>query len=177
MRLLHEEIEKLVLITRIPSVTAYVRAQKKSFPATGDAAAAVGLRLKSCSTQSVALLLSPPIRRLRQFCHNDVAHRLRMLTAVDGHPRQTQVTNAAGQLIAADDKTDDFFQADEGWWQTAFGTRAAAAFPSVPSPRARGRRHRKLSSPATRSSKFRCLCTTSSMAGKRWLASSRTNSR
>ena len=39
---------------------------------------------------------------------------------VDGHPRATLVTNAAGQLIAADVKPDDYFQADEPWWQAAY---------------------------------------------------------
>ena len=39
---------------------------------------------------------------------------------VDGHRRHTLIANAAGELIAADSKTDDYFQADEDWWQAAW---------------------------------------------------------
>ena len=57
---------------------------------------------------------------LKEILGNEVSQRLRDLTENDLHPREMLLTDARGELVAADVKTDDYFQADEGWWQTAF---------------------------------------------------------
>lgn len=57
---------------------------------------------------------------LRQILNNPLADRLRLLAGLDNHQRQLMATDAWGDLIAADAKTGDFFQADEDWWQTTY---------------------------------------------------------
>ncbi len=57
---------------------------------------------------------------LKEILGNEVSQRLRDLTVNDLHPRELFLTDARGELVAADVKTDDFFQADEAWWQTAY---------------------------------------------------------
>ncbi len=116
--LLYEELEKLVEVTEMPQVVAYVRSHNKSLPKAGDPVPLRGPADELLDNRWPSLNVTDP--EIAPLLQNPVADSLRMLTNVDGHPRQTQVTNAAGQLIAADDKTDDFFQADEAWWQASF---------------------------------------------------------
>ena len=123
--LLHEEFEKLALISRLPPIVDYVRSQNVApLPAPG-AGGVGGVPIPQASPADIALDkqwpgLKPGDPALDHILNNELSDRLKLLSQVDGHRRQTTVTNAAGQLIAADSKTDDFFQADETWWQTAF---------------------------------------------------------
>ena len=49
--------------------------------------------------------------------HNPLADQLVMLTADDPHLAEVFLTDRYGQLIAASERTTDFDQADEEWWQ------------------------------------------------------------
>lgn len=118
--LLKEELEKLVLVSRFPRLVAYVRAQNKgSLPNPGGTPVPVrGPPDEQMDGRWASLTESDP--EIAALLDNELAVRLKLIKEVDEHPRQVLVTNASGQLIAADSKTDDYFQADEAWWQAAF---------------------------------------------------------
>lgn len=115
--LLHEEIEKLLMVSRLPRVDAYVRDHNPGGPADGSVPVA-SARDKELDQRWATLKDTDP--EIRGVLINELSERLNLLSQVDNHPRHTLVTNAAGQLIASDSRTDDFFQADEDWWQAAW---------------------------------------------------------
>jgi signal transduction histidine kinase len=49
---------------------------------------------------------------------NDVALRWRSVARSQPRFTEVMVTDASGRLVAATDKTSDYYQADEGWWQS-----------------------------------------------------------
>ncbi len=115
--LLHEELERLVMITRLPRVDAYV--QEHSAPAPADGALPVP------SDEDKALDKKWPTLPVTDSAvaatlQNEATIRLTMMSEVDRHLRHVQIANTRGQLIAADAKTDDFFQGGEDWWQAAY---------------------------------------------------------
>jgi two-component system sensor histidine kinase BaeS len=115
--LLHEELDKLVMIARLPSVTNYVLAHSAPAPADG------AIPLPTASDQALdrrwaELMETDPA--ISAILHNEATVQLTMMSDVDTHRRHTQITNTRGQVIASDSKTDDFFQADEDWWQAAY---------------------------------------------------------
>jgi two-component system, OmpR family, sensor histidine kinase BaeS len=115
--LLHEELERLVMIARLPRVDAYVQAH--SLPAPADGA----LPLPTADDKALdekwpSLPDSDPA--VDAILHNEASIRLTMLSEVDRHLRHIQIANTRGQLIVADSKTDNFFQAGEEWWRIAY---------------------------------------------------------
>ena len=83
--------------------------------------------------------LSPEDPVLKRILTNSVAGEIRRLTAA-GQPEagHSGVTNAFGELIAANSKSIDFFQADEEWWQTAFdGGKGRVFVSSIVTPEGR----------------------------------------
>ncbi len=57
---------------------------------------------------------------LNRILTNEVSQRLWDLSANNNLPRQLLLTNASGELAAADVKTTTYFQGDEKWWQEAY---------------------------------------------------------
>lgn len=115
--ILHEEMEKLVMVTRLPRVEDFVR--QHSAPAPADGA------IPQPTAEDTALdrrwpALKAADPELKAVLENEAALRLELISQVDTHRRHVQLTNNRGQLIAADSKTDDYFQADEDWWQAAY---------------------------------------------------------
>jgi signal transduction histidine kinase len=115
--LLHEELERLVMITRLPRVDAFV--QEHSTPATPDSA----LPQPSAADRALdekwpALPATDPA--VAATLQNEASIRLNMMSDVDRHLRHIQIANTRGQIIAADAKTDNYFQAGEDWYQAAF---------------------------------------------------------
>lgn len=118
--LIHEEYEKLLLITHLPPLLSFAREHNP-----GPLPPAGGAPVPSPTPQDRELdrqwpTLKPSDPPLAAVLNNELADRLRMLSDSDKYPRQIQVANARGELIACDAKTDDYFQADEYWWQEAF---------------------------------------------------------
>jgi signal transduction histidine kinase len=116
--LIHEELEKLVLVSRFPRLIDYVHSKNKSIPPPGSSNPRPGP--DADRLDRVWSSLDPSDHQVASILSNELSDRLKLLTSVDGHPRATMVTNAAGEVIAADSKTDDYFQADEDWWQVAY---------------------------------------------------------
>jgi signal transduction histidine kinase len=115
--LLHEELEQLVFITRLPRVDAYV--QEHSIPVAADSAIPHPSDADRFLDQQWATL-SVDDPAVAATLHNEASLRLTMTSDVDKHLRHVLIANTRGQVIAADTKTDDFFQADEDWWQAAY---------------------------------------------------------
>jgi signal transduction histidine kinase len=115
--LLHEELERLVMITRLPRVDAYV--QEHSAPATTDSALPQPTAAdKALDEKWPTLPETDPA--VAAIVHNEASIRLTMMSDVDQHLRHVQIANTQGQIIASDSKTDNFFQAGEDWWQAAY---------------------------------------------------------
>jgi signal transduction histidine kinase len=51
---------------------------------------------------------------------NPAAQCLRQVQTVDGRIRQLLITDRFGQTIASTNRSEDFYQADEEWWQQAY---------------------------------------------------------
>lgn len=79
--------------------------------------AALQARIEAMEARWPALTPADP--ELKAFLDNSLARGL--LGFQKRHPLISEllITNADGQLIAATDKTSDFWQADEQWWQQA----------------------------------------------------------
>ncbi len=122
--ILRDEVEKLTILSRFPRIVDYVEARNHE-----HALANPGQVLGETAPLPVAAAtdmdrlwpsLSDTDPRIDALLHNELADRLRMLTAVNGQPRQLMVSNIYGEVIAANARTADFFQADETWWQAAY---------------------------------------------------------
>ena len=57
---------------------------------------------------------------MKEVLGNRAAQCLRQMQVVDGRIRQLMITDRFGQLVASTNRTEDFFQADEEWWQQAY---------------------------------------------------------
>jgi signal transduction histidine kinase len=57
---------------------------------------------------------------LGKALNNSIARRLRLIQKEDPLIAEILVTDRAGRLVAATQKTSDYFQADEDWWQGAW---------------------------------------------------------
>jgi len=57
---------------------------------------------------------------LWKVLNNSIARRLRLIQKEDPLIAEILVTDRAGRLVAATQKTSDYFQADEDWWQGAW---------------------------------------------------------
>lgn len=63
---------------------------------------------------------SPGSDLLKEYLENPLGLRLKKLEEDDQDISEIFVTDKYGGLVAASNKTSDFYQADEGWWQQAF---------------------------------------------------------
>jgi len=57
---------------------------------------------------------------LWKVLNNNISRRLRLIQKEDPLIAEILVTDSAGELVAATQKTGDYFQADEDWWQGAW---------------------------------------------------------
>jgi signal transduction histidine kinase len=122
-RLLDVELDRMAFVGNGPDVINLLRAKLSEAsppplpPATIPSRSATAADLDG-RWDALKETESP----LKEILGNPVSQRLRDLTSNDLHPRQIFVTDAKGELVAADVKTDDFFQADEEWWQKAYNS-------------------------------------------------------
>lgn len=57
---------------------------------------------------------------LKKILENPLANTLRASRSVEGSFKEIFVTDVAGQVVAATNKTSDYMQGDEDWWQRAY---------------------------------------------------------
>ena len=65
---------------------------------------------------------------LRGFLRNPIADELRAFHSINPLFAEIFATNVRGELIGATEKTSDYWQADEVWWQRAFREKFHHAF-------------------------------------------------
>ena len=63
----------------------------------------------------------------RQLLENSASRFLREFNNVVTAFREIMVTDQRGRLVAASNKTGDYLQADEAWWQRCYLTGRASA--------------------------------------------------
>jgi signal transduction histidine kinase len=63
---------------------------------------------------------------------NRLAGELREFRSVVSNHVETFVTDASGALVASTNRTSDYYQADEGWWQSAWNDGNGAIFIGQP---------------------------------------------
>jgi hypothetical protein len=115
--LIHEELERLVMITRLPRVDAYVQAHSATPPVDGELPQPSQAD-KDLEQRWASLNESAP--EVDAILHNEAAQRLTIMSHVDAHLRHVQIANTRGELIAADAKTDNYYQGDEEWFKAAY---------------------------------------------------------
>ncbi len=81
--------------------------------------AAPGIDLSAEAIESQWPGWSPESPQIRSFLDNPVAVRLRSFQEMYPLFSEILVTDESGRLIAATEKTSDYYQADEDWWQSA----------------------------------------------------------
>ncbi len=83
-------------------------------------------RLTEAQTQAVAELdeawpaLTPDSPPVKAVLEHPLAEMLRRHRRANRHCKEMFLTDRLGRLVAASDKTGDFGQADETWWQKAY---------------------------------------------------------
>lgn len=97
-------------LARIPTIRA-AAAEASRRPFDEDAALALDKEWRSSRNLSPALTA---------VLENEASRFLADLGARDGIYREVLVTDRQGRLIAASNRTSDYYQADEEWWQAAF---------------------------------------------------------
>ncbi len=119
------ELRHITYIARLPETQQFVREQNRMREDAGPIKRAAGTSIPEADGASLEMDrqwggLSEKGPALVNILQNTLAKRLRLISEIDGQLRQMLVTNAAGELIAADTKSGDFFQADETWWKESF---------------------------------------------------------
>jgi signal transduction histidine kinase len=119
------ELDRLAFIAHGQRFQAFVHDQNSLLPpATPSSTTRPAELLTETDTERAIDQQWPSLHStdepLKTILNTEVSQRLRDLSANDNLPRQLMITNARGDLIAADVKTHDYFQADEEWWKSAY---------------------------------------------------------
>jgi signal transduction histidine kinase len=137
-----DEIEKLTMLSRFPRMIEYVEERNREHVLAnpGEALGESGPKPTTAAVELDRLWPTLPEGdpRVAAVTHNEMADRLHLLSDVSGKPRQLLVANIFGELIASDGKTQDYFQADETWWQAAYDGGRGKAFISSVAPNPAG---------------------------------------
>ncbi|HEY7120219.1 MAG TPA: sensor histidine kinase [Tepidisphaeraceae bacterium] len=109
--ILAAQVELANLINGLPGTVEFLEKANRVPPLTED-------QIKRIEDSWPALRENQGI--LAQILNNELAAR--WTSVARARPRFTEVmiTDATGRLVAATDKTSDFFQADEEWWQSCW---------------------------------------------------------
>ena len=101
-----------------------------ALPARVAAAEAAGPRLTDAEfkrhiddTEALWPSLTAETEPLRGFLQNEIAGELRAFQTIHPHFVELFATDARGQILGATEKTTDYWQADEAWWQRGFEQR------------------------------------------------------
>jgi signal transduction histidine kinase len=119
------ELDGLLFMSRIPATVAFVREQNRKRALIGPPTTLPGSKVPAPDATARELdRLWPQLKAadpvLNNILHNSLADHLALRSGGGTEGRQFLATNAYGELIAADVKSGNFYQADEGWWQTTF---------------------------------------------------------
>ncbi len=65
-------------------------------------------------------MLKPTQQPLKTILENSIARHWQTVSREQRRYSEVMITDASGRLVAATDKTSDFFQADEKWWTDCY---------------------------------------------------------
>jgi signal transduction histidine kinase len=127
------ELDRLAFIAHSPRFLTFLRLHNTVPPTS------TGMPTKTDHDRQIDqgwAALTSKEEPLASILNNEVSQRLRDLTANDNLPRQMLLTNAQGELIAADVKSANYDQAEDDWWKTAYNHGKGRLFVSsiVPNP-------------------------------------------
>ena len=71
---------------------------------------------------------SPDSALIKSTLETPMSRRLKSLAGIDVNVAEIFLTDRYGGLVAASEKTSDFYQADESWWQKAYAGGKGAVF-------------------------------------------------
>ncbi len=71
------------------------------------------------ATEALWPTLTPDSARIQALLQNDLSLQMQAFMASNQHFAEIFITDRIGRLIAATQKTSDYWQADEAWWQAA----------------------------------------------------------
>ena len=106
--LLSDQIDQIKLINSLPGTEAFLRRANSVRPLSSDEIAAVEAGWDK---------LPPDHPLLQSILNNELAHRWQAIQRYQPRIAEVLITDVVGRTIAATSKTEDYFQADEAWWQ------------------------------------------------------------
>lgn len=122
-RAINEQVQKLADWTVLSALHKRVEAANAVLSSPPDAE----FRAEIEAMEARWPALTPDSEKMREFIQHPIASDLRAFQSINPRFVEIFVTDARGRLLAATDKTSDYFQADEGWWQRAWETRLLSA--------------------------------------------------
>ncbi|MDD5496694.1 MAG: ATP-binding protein, partial [Candidatus Omnitrophica bacterium] len=114
--ILEGEIEDVVSYTTRHLWINAVR--EKNVQYAGMDKAAIERRMLDMDKKWEAAKKGDPI--LKEYLDNDISQGMHETIKVRGKLAEIFITDKYGGLVASSDKTSDFYQADEEWWQKAY---------------------------------------------------------
>jgi hypothetical protein len=116
--ILAAQVEVANLINGMPGTVPFLAEHNRRPPSTDE-------QIKQIETLWPRLKADEP-GLLRDCLENDLARRWQSVARTQNRFAEVMVTDATGRLVAATNKTSDYYQADEAWWQNCYdGERGA----------------------------------------------------
>lgn len=112
---LRSEIELFNQWRSLSGIAAAVRATDAEQPAQSEAERMAAIE----ATEALWPSLAPDSPQLQALLHNDLSRQMQAFIAEHRNFAEIFITDREGRLIAATQKTSDYWQADEAWWQAA----------------------------------------------------------
>jgi signal transduction histidine kinase/HAMP domain-containing protein len=125
--ILAQRVRTMQAFTQDPDLLAALAAQNDTY--TGNAAA-IEAELLNLDDQWVAAGNDDTL--VNERLESDLAHKLDSVTVIVPDFAEVFVTDRYGGLVAASDRTSDYYQADEGWWQSAYNEGQGGVFIAEP---------------------------------------------
>jgi len=96
-------------------IASSVNAEQAGQPAWDEAEDVAAIQ----ATEALWPTLNPDSPRLQALLQNELSLKMQAFIANNPHFAEIFITDQMGRLIAATQKTSDYWQADEAWWQAA----------------------------------------------------------
>jgi signal transduction histidine kinase len=110
--ILAAQVEVANLINALPGTVPFLAEHNRRPPSTDE-------QIKQIETLWPRLKADEP-GLLRDCLENDVARRWQSIARTQKRFSEVMLTDATGRLVAATNKTSDYYQADEAWWQNCY---------------------------------------------------------
>lgn len=112
----NEQVHSLTAWVALSDLAARIAAIDSAAPALSDEE----VQAQIAATEARWPELTPASPELRRYLDHPLAAELRAFQSINPLFAEIFITDARGRLIATTEKTSDFAQADEDWWQRAW---------------------------------------------------------